>query len=127
LRSLSHYVKISIAIRQIERQPGKQNNQIQPSTTRNKDKFLSVSVTGVSAAFIITVVALHRYGENLYRAVDLDADTFAFMIWPTPAANPVRISLILPVYNVAKYLLECLQSVIDQSFAVSIWSEFGVS
>jgi glycosyltransferase involved in cell wall biosynthesis len=49
------------------------------------------------------------------------------MIWPTPAANPVRISLILPVYNVAKYLLECLQSVIDQSFAVSIWSKFGVS
>jgi cellulose synthase/poly-beta-1,6-N-acetylglucosamine synthase-like glycosyltransferase len=74
-----------------------------------------------------TVVALHRYGENLYRAVDLDADAFAFMIWPTPAANPIRISLILPVYNVAEYLPECLQSVIDQSFAVSIWSKFGVS
>ena len=35
---------------------------------------------------------------------------------PTPVANPIRISLILPVYNVAEYLPECLQSIIDQSF-----------
>jgi glycosyltransferase involved in cell wall biosynthesis len=44
-----------------------------------------------------------------------------------PAANPVQISIILPVYNVAEYLPECLQSIIDQSYAVFIWSKFGVS
>jgi glycosyltransferase involved in cell wall biosynthesis len=37
-----------------------------------------------------------------------------------PTANPIRISLILPVYNVAEYLHECLQSVIDQSFDLNI-------
>jgi len=42
------------------------------------------------------------------------------MTSPTPAANPVQISLILPVYNVAEYLPECLQGVIDQSFEFNI-------
>jgi len=30
--------------------------------------------------------------------------------------KPIRISIILPVYNVAEYLQECLQSIVDQSF-----------
>ena len=34
---------------------------------------------------------------------------------PIPVVKPIRISLILPVYNVADYLHECLQSIIDQS------------
>jgi hypothetical protein len=44
----------------------------------------------------------------------------ALMISPTPATNPVPISIILPVYNVAEYLPECLQSIIDQSFEFNI-------
>lgn len=39
---------------------------------------------------------------------------------PTSVTNPLRISLILPVYNVAEYLPECLQSIIDQSFEFDI-------
>ena len=42
------------------------------------------------------------------------------MTSPTPEANAIRISLILPVYNVAEYLPECLQSIIDQSFEFNI-------
>ena len=42
------------------------------------------------------------------------------MTSPTPEANAIRISLILPVYNVAEYLPECLQSVIDQTFDLNI-------
>jgi hypothetical protein len=54
--------------------------------------------------------------ENIaLQAVDLDADSLAVMISPTPAAEPIRISLILPVYNVAEFLPECLQSIIDQA------------
>lgn len=34
----------------------------------------------------------------------------------TPADKRIRISIILPVYNVAGFLPECLQSIIDQSF-----------
>ncbi len=37
-----------------------------------------------------------------------------------PNVNSIRISLILPVYNVADYLHECLQSIIDQTFDLSI-------
>ena len=42
------------------------------------------------------------------------------MTSPLATANPIRISLILPVYNVAEYLPECLQSIIDQSFDFNI-------
>lgn len=39
---------------------------------------------------------------------------------PDSVADPLRISLILPVYNVADYLPECLQSIIDQSVELEI-------
>jgi glycosyltransferase involved in cell wall biosynthesis len=38
----------------------------------------------------------------------------------TSADSPLRISIILPVYNVEDYLQECLQSIIDQSFDFNI-------
>ena len=39
---------------------------------------------------------------------------------PTSIIGSLRISLIVPVYNVAEYLPECLQSIIDQSFEFTI-------
>ena len=42
------------------------------------------------------------------------------MTSPFPNADPIRISLILPVYNVAEFLSECLQSIIEQSFEFNI-------
>ena len=42
------------------------------------------------------------------------------MTSPAPVVKPVRISLILPVYNVAEFLHECLQSIIDQSIEFDI-------
>jgi glycosyltransferase involved in cell wall biosynthesis len=39
---------------------------------------------------------------------------------PTSIIGSLRISLIVPVYNVAEYLHECLQSIIDQSFEFTI-------
>lgn len=38
----------------------------------------------------------------------------------TSADSPLRISIILPVYNVEDYLQECLQSIIDQSFESNV-------
>jgi hypothetical protein len=60
LRSPSHYVKMLLAIHQIERKRGKQNNQMQQSTAITRDKVLRVYVTNVYAKIILSV---QRYND----------------------------------------------------------------
>ena len=62
-------------------------------------------------------LAFARFNANVAIRITqyIQACPPSVMNSPIPVVKPMRVSLILPVYNVADYLHECLQSIIDQS------------
>jgi hypothetical protein len=72
LRSLSHYVKMRLAIHPIQRKRGKQTNQMQPGTAITRNKAEKVSCDLFVRDFHLYHVAAYQHGKHVSER-DIDA------------------------------------------------------
>lgn len=78
---------------------------------KNYEKMQKIMAEKPEIAVYNQLKQLENENESLKKGVITDSEAFAHI----PLDGDIKVSVIIPVYNVEKYLIECVESVTDQS------------